>query len=294
MAIGAKKKSLQDVELGLTGATQPKSIAKSPSLRSARLEVMAKKIDDLKRDVVRVSVKYSDHPYVKSNEYDLKDVERIALCWSIKTEKTLSSLADRTRSMLAGPLFSCAKFPWPRENRKPMLPVTQVDLRLASKLRGLPLGDGLLQVFLGPSMSNWEVRVVPRDVVDLAKLSKVPPIRASDEYFVPTQWSEPDGEFDAISGFSGPKISSNVQLEEPKRLPQELRKTIQDVNAIKGNDFGFHMFGTFYPNQYGPSERPPCLMLMDSKLGYFWGRFGCAQVFYEIREDGVEFSFEMA
>jgi hypothetical protein len=196
--------------------------------------------------------------------------------------------------MLAGPLFSCAKFPWPREDSKPMLPVTQVDLRLLSKLRGLPLGDGLLQVFLGPSMSNWEVRVVPREVVDSAKLSKPPPIRGSDEYFVPTRWAEVDGEFDAIASFSGPKISSNVQLEEPKRLPQELRKTVQDVNAINGNDFGLHMFGSFYPSQYSPSERPPCLMLLDSKRGYFWCRFGSAQIFYEIRDDGVNFTFEMA
>lgn len=245
-----------------------------------------KQLDDLQRELKRVVNKYETYSFAQNFTDEIQVVLRAAPCWKIRTMKVSTAAANRTCNMLAGPLFSCKEFPWPKDHRTPMVPVAQIDLRLASRLRGLPLGDGLLQVFLARSSFKWKTRVIPRAVVQSAKLTPTPAIHESPCCFPPLDWAKRDGIFDEIVGFSNPVISSTAEFDldgQWRRIPRDLRAVAERANAFEGNAGGAQMFGTFYPTGYGPTEKPPCFMNLEYSVG-------CVQVFYQIEKDGVTFS----
>jgi len=97
----------------------------------------------------------------------LRDVQRGGMAWKLDVSEKPFKDVDRRGSMLKGPFFITEEYPIPREpydDKRLMAPIIQADLRELSKLRGLPLGDGLLQVW--SVTGQWETRVIPRHVVD--------------------------------------------------------------------------------------------------------------------------------
>jgi hypothetical protein len=66
--------------------------------------------------------------------------------------------------VLCGFPYTSMKWPWPKgENHRPMQPIMQLNLSNAGKLLGLPLGEGLIQVW-GSVGSKWKtlIRNIPQ------------------------------------------------------------------------------------------------------------------------------------
>jgi len=95
----------------------------------------------------------------------LKDAQRGGVAWKFLVDEIPFNQVDRRKSMLKGPFFITDKYPVPKmSDGEYMIPIIQADLRELSKLRGLPLGDGLIQAWWAGG--EWECRVIPRRVID--------------------------------------------------------------------------------------------------------------------------------
>lgn len=260
------------------------------SAETAALEVT---IASLKSDARHLWAVNKDDEYFRDNLFMLAKVDRAALAWTLNTRRVKTAEANRKQSMLTGPFFACEEYPWPSYNGIPMASVVQLDLRVPSKLRQLPFGDGLLQVFIRPDAGSWEVRTIPRQVVDTAALSKLPTFDENQFSSASLEWASDSGEFDEMVALSKPVISSTVWM--PDNMPDELLPLVERMNGYAGNTDGPpYLFGTFDLIQYCPSERPPCLMCLCSDDNFNWGGDGSAQIFYEFSEKGTEFTFEWA
>lgn len=123
------------------------------------------------RRLIRKLIAIIDEKYPKCDPFDsamlpklLADVQRGGLAWKFLIEEISFKKVDRRASMLKGPFFINEEYPIPRKkDGKLMVPIVQSDLRDLSKLRGLPLGDGLLQAWW--AWDEWECRVIPREIV---------------------------------------------------------------------------------------------------------------------------------
>lgn len=133
---------------------------------SLALHEEAKRLIRVLRQKVASLPPLSEGSYSLSTfETFLNDAERGGIAWKISTSDLPLDQADRRQSMVTGPFYFNAEYPLPAErDGKLMLPCIQADLRELSKLRGLPLGDGLLQAF--SVFDDWVCRVIPRDIVD--------------------------------------------------------------------------------------------------------------------------------
>lgn len=80
---------------------------------------------------------------------------------------------DRCASMLFGPLFPSADYPWPRAGDRWLEPVLQIDLAWLGAAGGLALDAGLVQVWTRDRTAL--VRIVPVASVRRAALASVPP-----------------------------------------------------------------------------------------------------------------------
>lgn len=242
--------------------------------------------------------------------------------WRPIIEEVADDKVDRLGEVIMGPLYTCQEYPWPEASGFPMAPLIQLDLRRASEIGGLHLGDGLLQVWMPHEAVSTPlfIRVVPRDSVDVSKLTlaiEIPtnmsPLQKRDEV-----WSDELEEF-------VPRQSFQITGYEAGRFTCQIAHQIQDnyqadvlsVNSVTQTlikDFdkklkpllkkgakGFHpgdchLFGTFVRLQYSAMEVPKPLFCFESDdLGFMWGDSGNAQLFYEISNDGkVSFSFDWA
>lgn len=277
---------------------------------NANLPDLEKTIQEIKN---RVNTVKKSHPEFDDDDWDRYGFRSASVAtpgWKVITSIVKAESASRRESMLGGPMFSSENFPWPSKRKKPMLSVVQMDLRIASKLRCLPFGDGLLQVFISECASWWEVRVVPRQEVDTANLAALPEFENIESACVPMDWitgndisfrfslkEVPDGRyFEQIVGFDEPVISSCAygvsDLVKPDGVPQDVFDVARDLALIHGNIHGLHMFGTFDGIQYRPDERKPLFMAFCDDHGYTFGGGGNAQIFYKSTKNGPKFEFE--
>lgn len=242
-----------------------------------------------------------------------------AWSWRPITQAVTDHQVDRCGEVIMGPLYSCQEFPWPEASGFPMAPLIQLDLKKASEIGGVPLGDGLLQVWMPHDVnsSSLFVRVVPRACVEVSQLTPVVmvPEEMSPLQVRDTVWSDEQEEF-----VHGP--SFQITGYEPQRFTCQIAHPIQDNHPVKTltdapeiqaliKDFdkklkplikkgpkGFnpgdgHLFGTFTRVQYAASDMPKPLFCFESDdLGFMWGDGGNAQLFYEFGPDGqVAFTF---
>ncbi|MDE0948115.1 MAG: hypothetical protein OSA39_14925 [Sphingobium sp.] len=80
---------------------------------------------------------------------------------------------DRCASMLSGPLFTSADYPWPCAGSRWLEPVVQIDLAWLGAVGGLVLEAGLVQVWTHDRAA--QVRIIPGAAVHPDALVPVPP-----------------------------------------------------------------------------------------------------------------------
>lgn len=240
-----------------------------------------------------------------------------AWAWVPELQAVAPGEVDRKGDMLLGPLFCSTENPWPDDDGQPMIPLLQIDLANASRLGGVDLGSGLLQVFcpvkdkLGQRIYD---RIIERESLTSEALIDAPSFSDEIKGFASVAWSQKNssdrslygGDCFQITGYAEKRftlwmptpISDEHDLAE---VGADLRAKIQEFDEIisRNSDAwspgGFHLFGTFFPIQYYPAERDSVLFTLESEHGFNFGD-GQAQIFYKFYKDhpewGAGFSFE--
>lgn len=277
----------------------PNALVQSAIDARSKSEGIERAVADLQIEARRLRGLYQDNEFFRDNLFVLEELERAAPGFDLMVRRAKSATGDRRASMLTGPFFSSETCPWPFSGDSPMAPVVQIDLRVPSIIKGLDFGDGLLQVFSAVDGGEWIVRVVPRSVVENESPDPVPKMEMEQGSVASLDWASDGGEFDEIVGLGEPFFSSMTRCDlswVPDDFPLEVKEFCERVDAVSGHSYGpTRLFGSFDFIQYLPSERPFCLVCIDSvDCRFKWGVDGSAQVFYEF-EDGVpKFSFEWA
>lgn len=234
-----------------------------------------------------------------------------AWAWDPVAENRAWADIDRTGEVVMGPLFTSPAHDWPTRAGRPMAPLLQLDLARASQLSGLPLGNGLVQVWMPHKAiagGDQYVRVLPRAAVNWADLTPVPempadldPLQSPETPgagFQITRWGEPRYTTPVTQGFQA--YYTLKQLTADAALAQEIQEFDQALaERVSGSAACFsltnaHLFGTFAEVQYAPQDRPQPLFCFDGKaFGMVWGDGGNAQLFFTLGADGaVDFSFD--
>ena len=237
--------------------------------------------------------------------------KRGAWAWDPVSESRPRDEIDRLGEMVMGPLFTCQSYEWPYRHELPMAPLLQLDLARASRMSGLPLGDGLVQVWMphkAVAGADQFVRVVPRAVVDRAGLTPVPAmpsevdslqsIDAQAPAFQIVSWSDKRYTTPLAQGFQS--YYKLKQLTTDPAIAKEIKAFDQTLAAlVQGSSAPFspvnaHLFGTFAEIQYAPQDCPQPLFCFDGgAFGLEWGDAGNAQLFCTFGVAGeVSFSFD--
>jgi len=250
------------------------------------------------------------------------ELERGGLAWKFLVDEIPYKEVDRSKSMMKGPFFITEEYPVPitREG-KLMVPIIQVDLRELSKLRGLPLGDGLLQAWR--TWNDDQCRVIPRQVVDLQEPLPFPmnitAFSENESCFI-EDWMSPDsysGEahndnervVPVILGYSDPFICIDVNINNAK-WEEIVNESVDEVEASEPAEYkrlikvlkkldadipsGDRAFGSFY--RCHPYDGGLTKMCEDTLFHFgneYFGGFGsrgCAQVMYGFK-DGKPFFY---
>jgi hypothetical protein len=200
--------------------------------------------------------------------------------------------------------------PLPRHDKKFREPIVQFDLEWAGKLANVNLGTGVLQLWLGPSFGDREIRIIPKEDFDPRLLTAIPK-GVNRSYFAKGPFFAGDvgswldkrggGEAVVITGTGKPTMTWPSGLYEDL---DDLAYNMNDENAPVIAEFleflpadsaspTPHFFGNFLPIQYSPNDMPPCLLALESQGPFIWGDCGNAQIFY-IPQDGgtTKFHFE--
>ena len=183
----------------------------------ALCEEAKKLIRILRREIAR---NYPPPPdtlgFLSTMEDFLGDAERGGMAWKFKTECVPLKEVDRRKSIVMGPFFITDKYPLPTTKEGNfLLPCIQADLRALSKLRGLPLGSGLLQVFY--AFPNGICRVIPRSVVNkhepLPFPTEIQLFDTSIQVFIEDWMKDPEGNITVITGYDQPHIHYDTRAE---------------------------------------------------------------------------------
>lgn len=196
-----------------------------------------------------------------------------------------------------------------------MIPLAQFDLENASKVGGVDLGSGLLQLFCRQSDRlgrNIAVRVLEKSAIHAEALTAIPDFSNASALFASVAWAscaaDPDERLEeelCIQISAYPKQRFTLHIPPPLAeaysvgdVPNELRPLMQEFDAIVKKNAktwspgGFHLFGTFCPIQYSAAERASVLFTLESEHGFNFGD-GQAQVFYACPPGSpVQFSFD--
>jgi predicted DNA-binding WGR domain protein len=244
-----------------------------------------------------------------------------AWAWVPVVEARPHEQIDRLGDVVMGPLYTCEAYPWPSRDGYPMAPLLQIDLARASLLGGIPLGDGLVQVWMPHKALAGEdqyVRVVPRVSVDHADLT---PVQALPPDLEPMQtligdWNEELGRWLQAPAFQiltwgDKRYTSSLalgfqghytlkELTDSPALAKEIEAFDQALNTLVGmptdpfSSVNTHLFGTFSEIQYAPQDCPQPLFCFDGGgFDLVWGDGANAQLFYDIDAEGVvTFTFD--
>lgn len=242
--------------------------------------------------------------------------------WRPLVEEVADDKVDRLGEVIMGPMFSSQEYPWPEESGFPMAPLIQLDLRNASQLGGVELGDGLLQVWMPHKAVTTPlfIRMVPREFVKASLLSptiaipdEMSPLQKREEVWNDEQEAFVPRQAFQIMGYQSPRFTCQIQHLIQDNYPVKLLTDVPETQSliknfdkklkklIKRGPKGFwpgdcHLFGTFLRVQYAASEVPKPLFCFESEdFGFMWGTGGNAQLFYEVGSDGqIKFSFDWA
>lgn len=219
-----------------------------------------------------------------------------APAWDLITEQKDCAQVDRTCSMFSGPFYTSENHPWPESNAQFLKPVLQLRLKEATAISGLPLGDGLLQLWVkhrdcDPEM---QLRIIP--ATDLIEPPLPVPELAIGSRFVETFYGD---EGDARKRFTTETCQIIVGVTGPYFTVPDA-PLLDLLNELRGADLGVpvsklldrfaeaiaicqwsgsdHLFGTFPSVGYDADERPPPFISLSGIED--WGDWGYAQVFF--------------
>jgi hypothetical protein len=125
------------------------------------------------------------------NEFDLYPLKNgimsVSWCYPIITKTRSIEKIDRTKSLIAGPLYTSAKYPWPKYDGILREPVMQIYLETVYACTNIDCGDGLLQLWVGPYFDDGNgqdslIRIIPSADVLNSELSPIPS-EISENYF---------------------------------------------------------------------------------------------------------------
>jgi hypothetical protein len=164
-------------------------------------------------DDIDLFVKNNEDRY---NEYDdiiayINHLKSISWCFPVRTSKQNIEDFDRTKPLLAGPLFTSQSHPWPEYDGRFREPVVQFYLEDTGRWTETYCGEGLLQVWVGPYFEDgngesFVVRVIPTVDVLAEHLSPVP------SEITPAYFSE--HEFTAGDKGIWPECTKNCRIFE--------------------------------------------------------------------------------
>lgn len=223
-------------------------------------------------------------------------VKNISLAWNFEYFLAPPDYVDRTRGMLAGPLYTSQKYPWPTNKMGlPAEPIMQIDLDEVRHICGESYGTGLLQVYV--DHIELITRNIPRSDIHSGEL-----IKCEYDFFAPLgedgHWfyeylESPNHQIaiHQIVGYKAPYISSEVIPFEhdDDSHPPELRKLNNLLKEVCDAGEGNHLFGDYDQIQ---SQRcmGDLLVALEGCDGFVWGDMGNAQVFVEKSNDGCRYS----
>ena len=267
-------------------------------MKISRTPKIARQVHDadaLKREIIqRLKAEFPEVLLEKNDNRNathlIKIVELSAESFDLIFENHLPSEIERTASMLSGPFFTCAEYPIPTSQSGMMYPMVQLDLQEVSAATGLPLGDGVLQLWYASDSFVGEVRVIPRSgllIEDVTAFSDQIP----DAPYVGGPWcwlSDTDDEVSQIVGLE----SRGIQCQDGyldmyskylhDQMSPELFEMLMKYKKLTEFVSSLHMLGTFYPIQYSAADiGMHCLFNIPN-----WGLGGNAEIFYGIDEHG--------
>lgn len=209
----------------------------------------------------------------------IQHCDQINLAWPMRIEA--AGIIDRRGAICAGPLFTSADFPWPREGDRWLEPVLQIHLAQLGSINRLELGTEWLQLWA------WDrgavLRLVSAEVVASADISPVPSERAENYH---RRLLDIDQEREspfwlpghAISGFDKPFLdygagNLSYYIEELLGdtlldLPSPVRDAAKNLLAVIDADerkylFQIRAFGMMNDSSSYPSEPPPVLFVLE-------------------------------
>ncbi len=210
--------------------------------------------------------------------------------------------------MIGGPLFTSNEFPWPQKNGKYREPIAQFYLENVGPLDGEDLGEGLMQLWVGPEFDDYMIRVVPNSAISVESLSECPD-EINEDYFEDAvsydpfeAWPVKDCKVYQISGVSDKVlnwdslinfVADDYSFDEKfgKGLAEEIRAFTAIIPSNLPNTEP-HFFGNFSLIQYDVTMMPRTLLALESKPCFMWGDCGNAQIFYECTNGGeTKFTF---
>lgn len=237
----------------------------------------------------------------------------ISWCYPIETKLVNAAKVDRLSSMFCGPFFTSEKYPWPQNDDKYYEPVAQIDLADVNEVSAVKFEDGIFQLWVdGFLPDEYVIRIIPREHCVSEALSPVPERIDSEYYDEIERTGDSDLAWPAIhykkkvpavyifEGKFGRNLSWSGDLEGAlshiidKIDERQILDDLKHFISLFPNDnppTEPHLFGTFSPIQYYPTDTNPTFLALEGGPCFSWN-YGNAQVSYRMDEQGkVEFGF---
>ena len=234
--------------------------------------------------------------------------------WPPKLKEVPAEKINRCGDVLNGPIYICEGYEWPMYKDLPMVPFIQLDLKRCSRVSGIDMGTGLLQVWFGVGLFMGKdafIRVVPADQVDKEKLLPVPVFdmeKLGDSTPAYSHWADTGWAHENATQiisykprrFTLPHTYTfrEEHKDQIRGLSKDCKRMIKELDAMieyarERFGTGSHLMGTFSSVQYYPSECPPPLFCFEGGLECYNFGDGNGQLFFEKNDDGkITFSFD--
>lgn len=270
-------------------------------LRTEAIDAQIKRAKELKQQIMELIEAGSIDESFEGLAALKKVIELSTEGYNFVLEERSSGKTDRMKGMLSGPLFTSASYPIPLSKKgKQMVPVVQLDLKDATNISGLSLGDGLLQVWFDDIDTYEDItRVIPREEVNLSNLTSFE-FNKEGHWILSDEWPFlKDGSSLQILGYESAGIaaintsflSMYINGDTEDAFSEELIGLLEKFDDVATNSSD--LFSGFYGIQYNAEDFAPsrrCLIAIHD-----WSSLGKAQIFYEFNEKGkTSFNFAHA
>ena len=256
-----------------------------------------------------------------------KGFQRASWGWKPVGKIKNFSEINRLGENLCGPPYTCKGYEWPISSSGcPYLPFVQIDLRKASKICDVDIGDGFVQVFYNgfDELSGYSLRIIPRRFISKEKMLPIPnwtksQLKALDrsEFFFGHEELDANYECLQVTGYSRKAFSMpyglcwlaledldassvGVKNRQIRKFEEKLELLQEEIISLEQKYHGeTQLFGSFHGIQFEPEECAVPLFCIDGnpvdkkEYGYFpffemfeLGDAGNGQVFIEETNDG--------